>query len=171
MDTFRHLGACKEAQRLIQQALDTGATHLDLSHLRLRKLPEDLKLLARQLVSLDLSDCDSLIDIELVSSLYQLTHLDVSSCYSLSNFSQPGKIIIRLAGSQSSKLARHLLESITKTHHLGQLPEVSWLRGKPLEFRNEQQERKQAEPFSEIGPATKPPVKQPTIYFSYAWGK
>ena len=90
---------------------------------------------------------------------------------SLSNFSQPGKIIIRLAGSQSSKLARHLLESITKTHHLGQLPEVSWLRGKPLEFRNEQQERKQAEPFSEIGPATKPPVKQPTIYFSYAWGK
>lgn len=97
--------------------------------------------------------------------------VDVLEDGSLSNFSQPGKIIIRLAGSQSNRLAKHLLESITKTHHLGQLPEVSWLKGQPLEFRNEQQERKQADPFSDLGPATKPPVKQPTIYFSYAWGK
>ncbi|MDR6982241.1 internalin A [Rheinheimera pacifica] len=89
----------------------------------------------------------------------------------LSNFSQPGKIIIRLAGSQSNQLAKHLLESITKTHHLGQSPEVNWIRGEPSADKNEQQERKQAEPFSYMGPAALPPVKLPSIYFSYAWGK
>ncbi|MBU2071526.1 MAG: TIR domain-containing protein [Gammaproteobacteria bacterium] len=89
----------------------------------------------------------------------------------LSNFSQPGKIIIRLAGSQSNQLAKHLLESITKAHHLGQSPEVNWIKGEPSASKNEQQERKQTKPFGDIGPAVLPPVKPPSIYFSYAWGK
>lgn len=88
-----------------------------------------------------------------------------------SNFGQPGKIIIRLAGSQSHQLAKHLLGSIINTHHLGQSPEVNWIKGDPLAGKNEPQERKQAEPFSDIGPAALPLVTPPSIYFSYAWGK
>lgn len=83
MATFQHPGALREAQRLIQHALDNGETRLDLSDLRLRQLPEELTQLANQLISLNLSGCTVLTDIEQVNQLKLLTHLDLQRCYAL----------------------------------------------------------------------------------------
>ncbi|WP_197489976.1 COR domain-containing protein [Rheinheimera sp. SA_1] len=85
------------------------------------------------------------------------------------NYSQPGEITLRLAGQNAVDLAEHLVDSITEASHLGQLPVVHWLTGQPTNQRDEQQDRKPAEPFAQLGPAAPPPAT-PAIYFSYAWG-
>lgn len=85
MEANQHPGALCEAQRLIKQALDTGATHLNLSKLRLRQLPKELALIATQLTSLDLSDCQALTSLQGLEPLSQLTQLDISGCCALIN--------------------------------------------------------------------------------------
>uniref|UniRef100_UPI001E5EFB72 TIR domain-containing protein n=1 Tax=Rheinheimera faecalis TaxID=2901141 RepID=UPI001E5EFB72 len=87
----------------------------------------------------------------------------------LQNYSQPGVIRLRFAGQQCVSLAQHLVESITQSSHLGQLPEVKWLKGQPVKNTDDKVEHDSPKPFSAIGPAALPP-KTPAIYFSYAWG-
>ncbi len=87
----------------------------------------------------------------------------------LQNYSQPGVIRLRFAGQQCVVLAQHLVDSITQSSHLGQLPDVKWLKGQPLKSKDDKAEHDSAEPFSALGPAS-PPPKTPAIYFSYAWG-
>ena len=82
---FQHPGAAKEAKRLIEQALATGATHLNLSGLRLRYLPEELWQLAGQLTSLDLNDCQALTSLDGIEQLTALTVLDVGWCEALTS--------------------------------------------------------------------------------------
>ncbi|GAB2916780.1 TIR domain-containing protein [Rheinheimera gaetbuli] len=83
MEANQHPGALREAQRLIQEALDTGATHLNLSKLRLRQLPKELVLLAKQLTSLDLSDCRELTNLSGLEPFTQLTQLNLGHCEAL----------------------------------------------------------------------------------------
>lgn len=85
------------------------------------------------------------------------------------NYSQPGLIKLRFSGQQCAELAQHLVKSITQSSHLGQLPEVKWLKGQPVKNTDDKTEYDSPTPFSAIGPAALPP-KTPAIYFSYAWG-
>lgn len=88
---------------------------------------------------------------------------------SLLNYSQPGEITLRLEGSQSVELAQYLVKSIFQCSHLGQLPEVSWLKGLPANSRDETPGGDKLSPFSQLSPSA-PPPRNPAIYFSYAWG-
>ncbi|WP_337879702.1 COR domain-containing protein, partial [Rheinheimera sp.] len=85
------------------------------------------------------------------------------------NFSQPGEITLRLTGQKSSELAEHLVKSITQSSHLGQAPEVTWLKGQPTNTSDDRTDKVATEPFTQLGPAAPAPTG-PAIYFSYAWG-
>jgi len=84
----------------------------------------------------------------------------------ISNFGQPGIIDIELNGVQANKLAKHLIDSILKSHHLGKAPTVTWLKGGDKLKHEEKQMQQNNEPFSQLSPA----VNLPKVYFSYAWG-
>jgi internalin A len=79
--------AVAEAERLIDEALETGATALSLERLRLRRLPEKLRLLGPQLQSLSLAGCRRLVDVAPLESLNGLTRLDLKNCVQLSDLS------------------------------------------------------------------------------------
>lgn len=81
---FQHPGAAKEAQRLIEDALATGAIELDLSGLRLRYLPEALWQLAGQLTSLVLTGCQ-VNSLDGIEQLTALTSLNLSVCDALTS--------------------------------------------------------------------------------------
>lgn len=85
----------------------------------------------------------------------------------IQSFSRPGYIDITLSGKGSDSLAKHLVESILKTNHLGKAPNVRWLLGTQQQDKDSQYQSKM-EPFSDMGEATA--VQKPKIYFSYAWG-
>lgn len=90
---FQHPGAAKEAQRLIEEALATGATELDFSGLRLRYLPKELAKLAGQLTSLDLTGCRALTSLDGIEQLTALTALDLSGCNALFSLEGINKLI------------------------------------------------------------------------------
>ncbi len=94
-----------------------------------------------------------------------------ASAEQIDNYNQPGVIVIRATGGQCAELTKHLIESITVVGHLGQLPEVRWVKGQATKSMENESERVKPAPFSDIGPAAPPPPKQPSVYFSYAWGK
>jgi len=94
-----------------------------------------------------------------------------ASAEQIDNYSQPGIIVIRVAGGHGAELTKHLIESIAEVGHLGQLPEVRWVKGQATKAMENESERVKPTPFSDIGPAAPPPPKQPSVYFSYAWGK
>ena len=73
------------ASYLIDEALSSGATHLDLSGLQITRLPERLWLLAKQLTHLELSDCEELSSLYGIEQLPGLTHLNVTGCNALTN--------------------------------------------------------------------------------------
>ncbi|TMP37629.1 COR domain-containing protein [Pseudoalteromonas rubra] len=83
MAQFQHPGALREAQHRIQQALEHGASSLDLSGLRLRRLPEEIAALAPQLTALDLSNCGELRSLAGIESLTGLTELKLRFCHKL----------------------------------------------------------------------------------------
>ncbi|CCN50571.1 hypothetical protein MADA3029_100001 [Vibrio nigripulchritudo MADA3029] len=85
----------------------------------------------------------------------------------IQSFSRPGYIDITLSGKGSDSLAKHLVESIQETNHLGKAPNVCWLLGTQQQDKDSQYQSKM-EPFSDMGEATA--VQKPKIYFSYAWG-
>mgnify|MGYP000197477477 CR=1 FL=1 len=65
------------ALRRIEDAYQSKADNLDLSALRLQRIPEEIEKLGSQLTELDLSN-NQLIDIKPLSGLSQLTELDLS---------------------------------------------------------------------------------------------
>ncbi|UAB73490.1 TIR domain-containing protein [Vibrio sp. SCSIO 43132] len=85
----------------------------------------------------------------------------------IQSYSRPGYIDITLSGKGSNSLAKHLVQSIQETNHLGKSPNVRWLLGTQQQDKDSQYQSKM-EPFSDMGEATA--VQKPKIYFSYAWG-
>ena len=75
----------QEAERLINEALRTGAKHLALDCLRIVDLPSSLEKLT-QLESLDLSSCRWLADISSLAKLSALQSLNFSWCGQLTDF-------------------------------------------------------------------------------------
>lgn len=69
-----------EAERLIEEALETGATSLSLAGLRIDVLPPRFKAVAGQLKTLDLSGCYRLVDLEPLREAVALTRFDMSRC-------------------------------------------------------------------------------------------
>lgn len=72
-------GAEAEAERLVRKAEVLGADSLDLSGLRLERLPTSLGRL-KCLKRLNLAQCDWLRDISMLSGLERLESLDLSEC-------------------------------------------------------------------------------------------
>ncbi|WP_213998601.1 leucine-rich repeat protein [Arsukibacterium sp.] len=126
MAAFQHPGAFHQARLLIKQALDTGATSLNLSKLRLRQLPKDLVLLADQISSLDLSNCGALTDLSSIEAFTQLTELKVSGCYALQSLDEL-KFLTKLTKLDVSR-CQSLQNLDGMKHNLRHL-DISYCRG------------------------------------------
>ncbi len=122
---FQHPGAYKEAKRLIEDALATGATQLDLSGLRLRYLPEELWQLAGQLKSLDLRSCRALTSLNGIEQLTALTSLNVRRCNALTSLDSINKLTALTSLNVSHCNALTSLDGINKLTALTSL-DVSW---------------------------------------------
>jgi internalin A len=145
MAHYQNPAAWQEAQRLIQEALEQGNSHLSLAGLRLRSLPEELLALSSQLVSLDLSniprlqqlpnlsafshlqsldlsDCDSIASLEGLRHLTQLQSLNLSFCSALTSL----EALQHLTQLQSLNLRFcHALTSLEGLQHLTQLQSLN----------------------------------------------
>ena len=76
-----------EADRLVAQAISTGARTLSLSQLRIDRLPARIGELAPWLVELDLSGCHRLRDLGALAPLQALQSLDLTVCSQVSDLS------------------------------------------------------------------------------------
>jgi Leucine-rich repeat (LRR) protein len=79
MSHFQNPAAWQEATRLIDEAIKSNSTHLSLSGLRLKTIPENIHKIAPKLVSLDLSYCGQLFSFAFLKRCSQLTTLNLSS--------------------------------------------------------------------------------------------
>ncbi|MDL5031157.1 COR domain-containing protein [Pelomonas sp. APW6] len=82
----RHELAHAIAEERIRQALDTGATKLSLGALRIDRLPESFQQLAPQLLELDLSHCEVLLELPRLDEFHALQQLRLQSCSRLGKF-------------------------------------------------------------------------------------
>ncbi|TMP28108.1 hypothetical protein CWB99_01365 [Pseudoalteromonas rubra] len=138
MAQFQHPGALREAQHRIQQALENGASSLDLSGLRLRRLPEEIAKLAPQLTALDLSNCGELRSLAGIEPLTGLTELKLRSCHKLETLEPLSQLVeVKLLDIEFCDLLTSLngLERLNQLEILGAdhcifLSNITALKGK-----------------------------------------
>ncbi|AZZ99251.1 COR domain-containing protein [Pseudoalteromonas sp. R3] len=139
MAQFQHPGALREAQHRIQQALEHGASSLDLSGLRLRRLPEDIAKLAPQLTALDLSNCRELRSLDGIETLTGLTELKLRFCRRLETLEPLSPLVeikwlnIELCDQLTSLKGLERLNQleVLGADHCTCLSNITALKGKP----------------------------------------
>jgi hypothetical protein len=72
--------ATVEAERIVEDAVRSGAARVSLAELRISRLPDGLRSLGRQLRELDLSGCWKLTDVSALAALPSLQDLDLRQC-------------------------------------------------------------------------------------------
>ena len=121
MAHYQNPSAWQIALDKIQQACITGATELDLSHLRLRSIPAEITCLAEQLTVLKLKQCAGLFDISSLAGLSKLQELDLSRNENIIGISSLAKLIeleiLKLSGCDNLTDLRPL-NSLSKLQQL-----------------------------------------------------
>lgn len=83
MSNFENPAAIAEANRLIDEAFENGSAELNLSGLRLRKLPLSIGKLSNTLKSLDLGGSREIVSLSGIECLIALESLDIAWCEKL----------------------------------------------------------------------------------------